>query len=266
MPTLPKPFLPASVAPAGIGRRLGVLARAFAGALTLSLMWVAAPLQTQAQVLQPSTAWAALSAPQKEFLAPLQPSWATIDAARQRKWIDVAAKSTVLSPEERSRVQERMAGWAQMSPEDRGRARLNYQELKQLTAKDERQTQWEAYQALPEARKRELSRQGLVERPAEPVRRVARANRSDNVKSAIVKSGPPSQRSLRTVGPTVVQATPGATTSLMSQPATPPLHQQAGLPKLSAKPGFVDPKTLLPRRGLQGAAVASKPDGLAKQP
>jgi hypothetical protein len=171
-----------------------------------------------------------------------------------------------MSSDERARVQERMAGWAQMSPEERGRARLNFQELKQLTARDERQMQWDAYQALPDARKRELAKQGSADRPIEPARPVAQASRGDNLKSAIVKSGPPSQRVLRTVGPTVVQAAPGATTSLVSQPATPPLHQQAGLPKLSAKPGFVDPKTLLPRRGLQGAAVAAKPDSTPRQP
>jgi hypothetical protein len=53
----------------------------------------------------------------------------------------------------------------------------------------------------------------------------------------------------------VVQRGAGATTSLVSKPATPPLHQQSGLPKVSASPGFVDSATLLPRRGAQGAAT-----------
>jgi hypothetical protein len=34
----------------------------------------------------------------------------------------------------------------------------------------------------------------------------------------------------------------------------PPVHTQAGLPKLAATPNFVDPATLLPKRGPQGAA------------
>jgi hypothetical protein len=54
-----------------------------------------------------------------------------------------------------------------------------------------------------------------------------------------------------------VQRGAGATTNLVSKPAAPPLHQQAGLPKVAATPGFVDPATLLPRRGAQGAAVRS---------
>jgi hypothetical protein len=38
------------------------------------------------------------------------------------------------------------------------------------------------------------------------------------------------------------------------------LHQQAGLPKVAAMPGFVDSATLLPTRGAQGAA-ARAPEG-----
>jgi hypothetical protein len=57
------------------------------------------------------------------------------------------------------------------------------------------------------------------------------------------------------IAPVVVQATPGATTTTMSVRAVPPAHNQPGLPKIAATPGFVDPATLLPQRGPQGAAV-----------
>ena len=56
-------------------------------------------------------------------------------------------------------------------------------------------------------------------------------------------------------GPTAQQAKPGATTTAMTSRPQPPAHQQPGLPKIAATPGFVDPSTLLPRRGPQGAAV-----------
>ena len=65
------------------------------------------------------------------------------------------------------------------------------------------------------------------------------------------------------VAPTLVQAQPGATTTLMSKRPVPPAHQQTGLPKVAATPDFVDKTTLLPQRGAQGAAtravVASAP-------
>jgi hypothetical protein len=53
----------------------------------------------------------------------------------------------------------------------------------------------------------------------------------------------------------VIQAAPGATTTLVTRRPTPPAHQQAGLPKIAATPEFVNKSTLLPQRGPQGAAV-----------
>ena len=59
------------------------------------------------------------------------------------------------------------------------------------------------------------------------------------------------------VAPTVVKAGTGATTTLVTQRPTPPLHQQSGLPKIAATKGFVDPVTLLPKRGAQGLGMAA---------
>ena len=55
----------------------------------------------------------------------------------------------------------------------------------------------------------------------------------------------------------MIQAGPGATTTMVSKLPTPPPHQQIGLPKIAASPGFVDRATLLPQRGPQGAAAVS---------
>jgi hypothetical protein len=61
------------------------------------------------------------------------------------------------------------------------------------------------------------------------------------------------------VSPTIVQAKPGASTTLVSRPSTPPKHNQAGQPKIAATREFVDPTTLLPTRGPQAAAVVTLP-------
>jgi hypothetical protein len=45
----------------------------------------------------------------------------------------------------------------------------------------------------------------------------------------------------------------------MNQHPTPPRHQQAGMPKIAATPGFVNDATLLPQRGPQGAAAEAMP-------
>lgn len=218
------------------------------------------PAAAQVAAAQQTRAWQSLSAQQQQALAPLEKNWTQIDPARQQKWLDVANRFQKLDVEERERIQRRMADWAAMTPAERGRARVNYQELRQQTDAEERQSRWQAYQALPETQRRELAKRA-AEPASAPQQRAQerRTARTDGVKSAVVKApAPPTV--VRPVSPTVVQSAPGATTSLVSQRPAPPLHQQTGLPKMAAKPGFVDPNTLLPRRGAQGAAIAAGPD------
>ena len=73
----------------------------------------------------------------------------------------------------------------------------------------------------------------------------------------------PAPANVKPVSPTVVQAKPGASTTLVSKTPAPPLHHQAGLPKIAATDGFVNPSTLLPSRGPQGAAAIAAPASAA---
>src|SRR6185369_5618321 len=66
------------------------------------------------------------------------------------------------------------------------------------------------------------------------------------------------------VAPTMVQAAPGATTTLITRRPAPPPHQQTGMPKIAATPEFVNRSTLLPKRGPQAAAIASAPAAAAR--
>ena len=201
-----------------------------------------------------STAWSGLSPAQRGVLTPLERDWGTISPDQQKKWVEVANRFPTLPAEERTRVQQRITEWSRLSPRERGQARLNFQETRQLSPQ-ERQQQWEAYRALPSDQRRALAEQV---RPSAANAR--RGNGSDsNVKSSVVRA--PGAVPARPVRPTVVQRGAGATTNLVSKPATPPLHQQAGLPKVAATPGFVDRATLLPQRGAQGAAAARAPAG-----
>jgi Protein of unknown function (DUF3106) len=220
-----------------------------------------------ATLAQAQTDWARLNPQQRSVLAPLERDWSRVTPAQQQKWLEVANRYNTLPPDEKARVQERMGEWSKLSPQDRARARLNFQEARQL-GREERQQQWEAYRALPPEQRRELAERS---RPADGMsKRDARSPGDDaaNVKSNAVRApvAPPA----RPVGPTVVQRGAGATTNLVSKPAAPPLHQQAGLPKVSATPGFVDSATLLPQRGAQGAAVrapgSAEPKNTSKSP
>lgn len=224
-------------------------------------------LLASATLAQAQTDWVRLNPQQRSVLAPLERDWSRVTPAQQQKWLDVANRYNTLPADEKSRVQQRMSEWSKLSPQDRARARLNFQEARQL-GREERQQQWDAYRALPPEQRRELAERS---RPAESApRRALRplADEPASIKSNVVRApvAPPA----RPVGPTVVQRGSGATTNLVSKPTAPPLHQQAGLPKVAATPGFVDSATLLPQRGAQGAAVrapgAAEPKSTNKPP
>ena len=205
--------------------------------------------------------WAKLSVAQQQALAPLQRDWASIEANRKQKWLEMSARFPTMPADERARVQQRMSEWARLSPTERASARMQFQEVRQLPA-EERQARWQAYQALPEEERKTLAQRakpaGLAASAAEVngQRTAASQRPSDNTKRNMIVV-PQAAAPQRAVAPTVVQAKPGATTTSMSTRVAPPAHNQAGLPKIAATPGFVDPATLLPRRGPQGAAVRS---------
>jgi len=207
-----------------------------------ALLGTALPAQAQA--------WSSLTPAQQQALAPLKSDWASIDEPRRQKWLDVAARFPKMPPDERRRVQERMAAWSALTPTERARARLQFQETRQI-APEERQARWQAYQALPDDERKRLAQQA---KPANGKAAAPRASdKADGAKRNVVAATPAPP--VRPVAPTVVQAKPGATTTTMSTKAAPPPHHQPGLPKIVATPNFVDPATLLPKRGPQGAAV-----------
>ncbi len=204
------------------------------------------------------TDWASLTPAQQKFLAPLNRDWSSIDAQRRAKWLEVATKFPGLPKDEQTRVQERMADWARMTPTERSRARLQFQESKQVPA-TERQAKWEAYQALPADQRHALAqtakRSAKAASAPAPATKSAQTSAIPQGKRNLVQASLPSPS--RAVTPTTQQAKPGATTTTMTARPQLPAHQQAGLPKIAATSGFVDPSTLLPKRGPQGAAVRS---------
>jgi hypothetical protein len=215
--------------------------------------------------------WQKLKPAQREALKPLQQEWPTIDAARKQKWVQIADRMPNMPPDERARVQARMGEWSRLTPAQRSEARLQYQEAKQVPLPD-RRSRWEAYQALSPQEKSELAARAAAARGAPPpaadgargatvpIRNGDRPPGTRNgeatfhAKSNIVPN-PAYATPPRPVSPTVVQAAPGATTTLITRRPAPPPHQQTGMPKIAATPEFVNKTTLLPQRGPQGAAV-----------
>lgn len=202
--------------------------------------------------------WQSLSAAQKSVLSPLAREWNSIDTRRKVKWVEIADRFPRLPPAEQARIKERMVSWAKLSPQERGRARQNYKDTQQRLSPEERKARWDAYKALPPDERKELAERSSPASPPPIEKRRVPTSAERTNKSNIVSGAPYAVRP-KQVAPTLTQAQPGATTNPITKRATPPAHQQAGLPKIAATPGFVDKKTLLPKRGPQGAGARSEP-------
>jgi Protein of unknown function (DUF3106) len=219
--------------------------------------------KSESKAPEQSPRWRDLKAATQQALMPLQEVWPSISRDQKLKWMEVAQRMPHMTADERARVQLRMSEWVMLGPVERGQTRLNFQQVKQLPP-GQRQTQWQTYLALPEEEKRQLADsrapQGAASKgqtatkgalTTAPLSRSAKALAA-GPKSKITPnpafSAPPTP-----VAPTLVHPSYGATTTLLTKPATPPAHQQVGLPKILSSSRFIDPKTLLPRRGPQAA-------------
>lgn len=214
--------------------------------------------------------WSALSSGQREALKPLEREWPTIDADRKQKWLAIAAKFPSMSAQERTRIQARMSDWARLSPQERGVARQQFQAAKRA-APENRPSQWEAYQALTADQKQTLAARAKTPATSRTDRQPATTTGTkvpapSQAKTNIVPN-PAHAAQARPVNAMALQAQPGATTTTINKRPAPPPHQQPGLPKIAASQGFVDKKTLLPKRGPQGAATrtSNPPEALSPE-
>ncbi|MBP0637601.1 MULTISPECIES: DUF3106 domain-containing protein [unclassified Cupriavidus] len=157
---------PALSRPDALRRRLAALLLAVAGTAT---GWSLLPAAAHAQAASGATsasaapapasvrpAWSELSPVNQRILAPLQPLWNTLPELNRRKWLRIAERYPKFSPEEQARLQERMAEWVKMTPQQRRLARENYQITRALPA-DKKAEAWDKYQQLPEEQKKKLA-------------------------------------------------------------------------------------------------------------
>ena len=198
--------------------------------------------------------WRDLKPGQQAVLRPLEREWSTIGPLHKDKWVELSAGFGARPPADQARIQARMTEWARLTTQERSQARLNFQEAKQLPA-DDRKARWDAYQALPPEKKQQLAARAAP--PASTATSKPVLARGDTQAKSNIVPDPANTASRKLIAPTVVQARPGATTTLITKRPTPPSHQQTGLPKIAATPEFVNKATLLPRRGPQGAATRS---------
>ena len=125
----------------------------------------------------PDSTWQNLSAQQKIALAPLAPHWTQLSAAQKNKWVALSNNFDKMPAKEQATLQDRMANWAALSPNQRAQARLTFNETKSIGA-DEKKTHWEAYQALsPEDKKKLAAQQTTGIRGAATASQASSANK-----------------------------------------------------------------------------------------
>ncbi|OGA40865.1 MAG: hypothetical protein A3G28_01800 [Betaproteobacteria bacterium RIFCSPLOWO2_12_FULL_68_19] len=115
--------------------------------LALGLYAAAGPALAQRQ--RKRYDWAQLTAEQQQVLAPLKVDWENLPPERRRKWIGIANRYPRMAQHEQERVQRRMQLWANLSPEQRERARANYRRMAKASAEKRRRLrqQWAEYLA-----------------------------------------------------------------------------------------------------------------------
>ena len=100
--------------------------------------------------------WEQLPEVQKEFLAPLESDWGSINKDQKKKWVQVANRYPHMTESEKNILQSRMSEWANLSTEQRRAARDNY--LRSLKFSPEKRAEaWQAYQQLSDEDKKRLA-------------------------------------------------------------------------------------------------------------
>ncbi|WP_425218805.1 DUF3106 domain-containing protein [Ralstonia solanacearum] len=119
---------------------------------------------------QPSTHpnWSELGILQQRILAPLAPEWNGMPELARKKWLQIAQAYPKYTPAQQQRLQTRMADWVKLTPEQRHRARENYQTSKSLPVQKKSEA-WQNYQQLPEEQKKALAAAAKAQKPPSAV-------------------------------------------------------------------------------------------------
>lgn len=100
--------------------------------------------------------WSALTAEQRQALAPLAADWNSLDSSHKKKWLEIGNKLPSMQPDERSRIQNRMREWIKLSPQQKHIARENYWRAKKIES-SQKSAHWQEYQQLSDEQKRRLA-------------------------------------------------------------------------------------------------------------
>jgi hypothetical protein len=113
---------------------------------------------------KPDGTWESLKPNQQEILAPLESDWDYMPPDSRKKWIQVSNIYPKMSPQDRERLQSRMASWSNLSQKDRRLARDNYLSSLKFPAEKKAEA-WSAYQKLSDEQKKKLAESEVKKKP-----------------------------------------------------------------------------------------------------
>ncbi|GMV76712.1 MAG: hypothetical protein AMXMBFR78_36610 [Rubrivivax sp.] len=264
----------------GPGLALAPAAVALAGTPGAGPAWAELPPAQQTALAPLRTHWSGLDGDRKSKWIAVAQRFPGLPPQEQQRVQARMTQWAAMSPNERGRARQRYQELSSLPAADRQALWEAYSALpaeeRQALARRSAPAPSAAASAAHERRSPSAAATGIGARggaPLAPVAPVApatpaapavpgartplpatRAAAQGEVRKRAVPVNP-QPPAARPVTPTVVQVKPGVTTTLVNKTPSPPLHNQPGLPKITATPGFVDPQTLLPSRGPQGAAA-----------
>ncbi|MRS99635.1 DUF3106 domain-containing protein [Ralstonia pickettii] len=100
--------------------------------------------------------WTELTIVQQRIFAPLAQEWNGLPELARKKWLQIAQAYPKYTPAQQQRLQTRMADWVKLTPEQRHRARENFQTTKSLPVQKKSEA-WQSYQQLTEEQKKALA-------------------------------------------------------------------------------------------------------------
>ncbi len=121
------------------------------------------PTTAPRPVAQPS--WRELGETQREILQPFASQWNSLSPSEKRSWLALAERLPRMDAEARQRARQRIGQWAELTPEQRRIARMNYRLASQLTP-EERKAHWERYATLTSEQQRVLRTSGWTSNTA----------------------------------------------------------------------------------------------------
>jgi hypothetical protein len=109
--------------------------------------------------------WVDLTPVQQQALAPFSAKWNTFPREEKLSWVKLANRFGSMNPEQITKLQTRMRSWVELTPEQRVRARANYNLASKLP-QDQRVAEFEQYRGMTPEQRRILRSAGKTSNTA----------------------------------------------------------------------------------------------------